>query len=355
MSTSDPRKSNLELLRILTILTIVIGHFISQSAICTNITGANAIAAGFLSSGVRISVNVFLLIGTWFMVDSRFRPERIVDLYLTVALYTVPITLVMLAAGRYGSTQNLIQGFLPFFGRPVWFATAYISLIALTPFLSKVLLLDDKRLGKLSFILMFLFGATATVPCFTSIDFIADFSWFCVIYIWIGWAKRTGFLERLPRGLPAIILGVGTTLALASARFVPALAWGIQYWLDNIKTLPNFLAALLVFNGFRTLELGTSRTINTLAKSVFAVYIIHQVPAFREFEWNTLLHAEAISSAAVPFFVGGIIVAATAVFAAATIVDIIRNRLIFPLIKRSATYRHLVTFIERFYSDFSET
>jgi len=47
--------------------------------------------------------------------------------------------LAMLAIGEAGSVRNVIQGCVPFFGRSVWFASAYISLMALTPFLNRIL------------------------------------------------------------------------------------------------------------------------------------------------------------------------------------------------------------------------
>ena len=64
-------------------LAIVSGHLLTQSSL-DNVTGTNHVLALLLGSGVRIGVNVFLILGVWFMVDAKFRAERIVRLYLEV-------------------------------------------------------------------------------------------------------------------------------------------------------------------------------------------------------------------------------------------------------------------------------
>ena len=158
-----PRKSNLELLRILAMLAIVSGHLLTQSSL-GNVTGTNHILALLLGSGVRIGVNVFLILGAWFMVDAKFRAERIVRLYLEVFFYSVPITICMLLMGEAGGLRNVLQGMLPFFGRSVWFASAYISLIALSPFLNHFFTLPVRTQRTLLVVLFLLFCLVPTIP-----------------------------------------------------------------------------------------------------------------------------------------------------------------------------------------------
>ena len=84
------RQSNFELLRLVAMLAIVAGHFVSQSAV-GHASGAAGTVASILSSGPRLAVNLFLLVGCWFMVDAKFKAERLLKLYLrTCALYHSP-------------------------------------------------------------------------------------------------------------------------------------------------------------------------------------------------------------------------------------------------------------------------
>ena len=320
-----PRKSNFELLRILAILMVVMGHFIRQSGLLESEAGTNAALNIFLGSGGRIAVNIFLLIGSWFMVDSAFRPSKALKLYIETAFYCIPLTLVMACLGTAGEARNVLQGFMPFFGRPVWFATAYISLILLTPFLNMAFLLPPKRQFHLASALFVLFCLVSTVPSFSNIDYIADFSWFCVLYIIVGWAKGNNILEKVNLNkwvyaLMAILIYAGMCLAARSA----ALGWVANYWLDNIRTLPNVACALCLFMFFRKIEIGSAKVVNLLARSIFAVYVVHQIPAFREFEWKTLCQAETLAGLPPTIYAISIVGISLAVFLAITAIDAAR-------------------------------
>ena len=95
------RQSNIELLRIFAILMVVMGHFIRQSGLLESETGINSTVNVLFGSGGRIAVNVFLLIGSWFMVDSTFRPGKALRLYLETVFYCIPITLLMICLGIF--------------------------------------------------------------------------------------------------------------------------------------------------------------------------------------------------------------------------------------------------------------
>ena len=188
-------------------LAIVSGHLLSQSSLA-GVEGTNHILAMLLGSGVRIGVNVFLLLGVWFMVDAKFKAERIVRLYLEVVFYSVPMTIGLYLAGQAGGMRNVIQGLLPFFGRSVWFASAYISLIALSPFLNKVFLLPKRSQQVLLVLLVILFCIVPTIPCSTPLDYLADFTWFCVVYLLVGMWKKSDLGTRF-RGKWRFLLAGG--------------------------------------------------------------------------------------------------------------------------------------------------
>ena len=302
MMQRKERRSNFELLRLLAISVIVIGHLCGQSAIAGTSVEANRIVALLLGGGGRIAVNVFLLLGAWFMVDSRFRPERIVRLYLQVALYSIPLTAVLLIMGCAGGARNVLQGFLPFLGRPLWFATAYISLVALSPYLNLVFRLDDRGLSRLAVALVLVFSLTATVPSYTAPEYLADFAWFPVVYILVGWAKRVRAFDLLPGKWVSLFLGIGVGGVLLVARLQPSSAWVASYWLVHLQSLPNILSAVLIFNAFRLFDIGVVRGINWMASSVFSVYIVHQVPAFIACEWDVIFCAGALKDMAPVWF-----------------------------------------------------
>lgn len=62
----------------------------------------------------------------------------------------------------------------------------------------------------------------------------------------------------------------------------------MAYYRTALGALPNLLAALALFYLFKGLDLGCVRWVNALAGTTLGVYILHQVPAFRGFLWNSL-------------------------------------------------------------------
>lgn len=80
------RKSNYELMRIVAMLMIVMGHFWGQSNYAELATGYSYYLGGILSHGSRIAVNVFLFMGIWFMLEGEFKASRILKLYFNVAV-----------------------------------------------------------------------------------------------------------------------------------------------------------------------------------------------------------------------------------------------------------------------------
>ena len=319
------RQSNFELLRILAILIVVMGHFIRQSGLLESEAGANGTINIFLGSGGRIAVNIFLLIGSWFMVDSVFRPAKALRLYLETAFYCLPMTMLLACLGMAGGTQNIAQGILPFFGRPVWFASAYISLILLTPFLNMAFLLPFKKQTLLVGALFVFYCIVSTIPCFSNIDYIADFSWFCVLYLTVGWLKKSNLIGKAHISRwGCLLMSILIYIGLCLCATVPFLKWTANYWLDNIRSLPNFLCAFGLFVFFLKTDIGAIRPINVLARSVFAVYIVHQIPAFRELEWKTICRAESLSGTPATTYALSILVVAISILIAVTLVDTLR-------------------------------
>ena len=345
-----PRKSNLELLRILAMLAIVSGHLLSQSSL-VNVTGTNHILAMLLGSGVRIGVNVFLILGVWFMVDAKFKAERIVRLYLEVFFYSVPITICMLLMGEAGGLRNVLQGVLPFFGRSVWFASAYISLIALSPFLNHFFTLTARMQRTLLAVLIFLFCLVPTIPCSTPLDYLADFTWFCIVYLVIGIIKKENLLERVRGAKRFLLAGCAVYSALVGMLLITVTHPIADYWIVNIKSLPNFLCAFLIFFGFLRLDFGVVKGINFAARSVFAVYIVHQTPAFIHYQWNVLCRADSFVNASPAVFAGVVAGISFAVFLVVSAVDFIRLRFLEPHYMASTPVKWICSKISSFYRD----
>ena len=204
------RNSNIELLRILSIFAIIAGHFVGQSGAFEYSLCVNDYFLVLLSNGSRIAVNVFLLIGVWYMVDAKFNAARILKMYGQLYLFTSIFTVVSLIIDyRAVSLKNLVYGFVPFIGRALWFASSYLFLLIFKPFLDMILQWDKKRLitfTALFFALMSVFSTILTIQE----GFVVNTIWFAVVYLVIGTIKKYPPKFNLKRLYSLIFFGGGT-------------------------------------------------------------------------------------------------------------------------------------------------
>ena len=142
---NNGRSSNVELLRILCILFIIGDHFTGQSGIFEGGALGNHIFYCTVTSLSRVACSVFIIISAWFSVDRAFKFRKIIHVWLTVLMYTVPITVYLIVKGAAGRA-NLITAFLPVENSPLWFAGYYIVLVMLSPMLNRFITQAQKAM-----------------------------------------------------------------------------------------------------------------------------------------------------------------------------------------------------------------
>ena len=266
MPGKTQRSSNLELLRILCMLLIIGDHLTGQGGIADYTTPPSSFAFCLIGCGSRIACSVFILIGGWFLCEQPYKTRRPLSLWLSLWLYTVPVTLLCRLAGLDVSFGALRWAAFPASTRQLWFISDYLLLLLCVPLLNRVL---------------------------------------------------RGLPRTAHRGLLAVL---AVPMILYPTLFgengiVSDTAWMFLY--------EYLLAALALFYLFKNLDLGCVRWVNALSGTTLGVYILHQVPAFRNFLWNGLLQAQAHH--------GSVVYTLFAIFAVlfgCAAVDAVRTRLV---------------------------
>ena len=351
------RNSNIELLRILSIFAIIAGHFVGQSGAFEYSLCVNDYFLVLLSNGSRIAVNVFLLIGVWYMVDAKFNAARILKMYGQLYLYTSIFTVVSLIIDyRAVSLKNLIYGFVPFIGRALWFASSYLCLLIFKPFLDLILQWDKKRLitfTALFFALMSVFSTILTIQE----GFVVNTIWFAVVYLVIGTIKKYPPKFNLKSLYSLIFFGGGYTV-LATMRFLvtvyqdnnilfKAISRACKIYSGDIKSFPNILLAGLIFHFFITMKPRANRFISSASKGTFTVYIIHQVPAFYPLLWPTFFNSKAWLPEHNVLYVIFVVIA---VFTVCSIIDIPRRKWLEPAFSKTKLFNFVSNHIEKIYN-----
>ena len=135
MKTKSKRLANIELLRILAMMMVVMLHYLGKGellppmSLSMDMTGY---VAWILESLSVVAVNVYVLISGYFLVESDFKPGKILKIVLQVLFYTVLLTILAFSFGLVGKEElgfyNLIVQLFPFQLEQYWFMTSYLVL-----------------------------------------------------------------------------------------------------------------------------------------------------------------------------------------------------------------------------------
>ena len=361
-SESTKRQSNIELLRIICMLLIVMGHIVNQSEILTSknlyYTG-NDIFALIVGSGSRMAVNCFLIISCWFLVDKEFKIKRVIQVWLETFMYTFIITVICKAFNFSNvSIGTLIKSCLPITAGQLWYVQIYMGLLFLTPFLNKIM----KGLSKqVHFkLLVVLFVMITLIPTILFMNpFYSKIGWFVFVYLLIGYIKKYNIkIFKNPKclvplgGVTYLILCTIKGVCIFISRYSPSIAKYSdkinQFYLHEIQTIPLLLSALIVFFAFKNIKMKYNKFIDYIASSTLAVYIIHQVPSFYPFLWEKVFHIkEAYSSSYFPLYFLGVVLI---IFVVCIFIDKIRIKIMDKLIFRTERFNKVCQKIDNWFT-----
>ena len=283
------RSSNIELLRIIAALFVLSYHTVNA----TIDINALELPSRFIMTGLffgmgRISVNIFVIISAWFLCKYNFKLERITNTWLSTIFYTVPIAITFVYFGK-ADLVYLITNMFPVFFQPLWFITAYVFLLFLTPLLNLILSKYEKRKCRNMIIfLSVLFVLPLTFLPRVRGAFYSEVGWFCVLYL------ITGYL-RIYQPLK-IVNNKKICLLVFIISYLFIISWYILYYdvpykflsnylefagithasfLNFTSSLPSFFASFSFFFLFKNMNITKlNNVINYISKTSLDVYIL---------------------------------------------------------------------------------
>lgn len=299
------RKTGIELLRIIAMFAIVLGHFISHSdgfTTATSIKNPLVIAERMVDSLGFFKVNVFILITGFFMIEKQMDfsqiKKRLFPLWRQVFGYSVAILLVMFVFFR-PSTIEIVKSFFPILCYRYWFITTYFVLIILTPIINRAFSqVDEKTYKRIILAIVGCFALWQTImPFVTTVDDMKGYSiiWFVVVYIIGGYIKKFGIdlvnnKLRIPIYLLMSICYFGYCFIIELLSDKANIAVNIPYS-NSIFAL---IASVILFNFFLKININglIGKIISYLSGSVIAVYLISDNPLVRGVLYKNILGVE---------------------------------------------------------------
>ncbi|ULQ48511.1 acyltransferase family protein [Liquorilactobacillus nagelii] len=337
--TGKKRFSNFELLRIISMFLIVVHHYAIHGTFIQTGTPGERIALNALIAGGKIGVNVFVIIGGFFLVDKKFSFKRPISISLIVGFYSYIIYFILKTLKFNLIKHQWYEVFLPVPGS-YWFAGSYIVLLFLIPYLN-VLIKNISRVN-LKRLILFLTVVWIIVPTFIMPNLVdlglshselgySTVSWFCYLYLLAAYIKKYPF--KLVESLKAsfVFLIAGIFLLLLSIVLPCLLSQPDQtlfqyssYFLSENSLLSVWISIGL-FLVFKNISLGYNYVINLIAGSTFAVYLIHDNLFVRNLLWGYVNDAQFHGGKQLLF---SDLITSAVVFSLCIIIDLIRRLLL---------------------------
>lgn len=335
------RMANMEVLRILAMMMVVMLHYLSKGQVLPAMIGTfgvNGYVAWILETFSIVSVNVYMLISGFFLTESSFSCSRLLQLVCQVLFYSLLIPVVLIAAGvlQTGdlSLYKLLQYVLPVEMEQYWFATAYVMLYLLTPLLRCAVRHMKKAQLKVTIILLLLFMSfnKSVLPVRLTIDNLGyDALWFVCVYLCAAYMRLYGikWFDSVSKGVWGYLAGcagiLGIALVIRALYMVTGKFEDFLIATYHYNHILNLFAAICLFYAFyhwKIKEGKTAELARKIAPYTFGVYLLHEQVEIR-YLWPAWLGASAEGNPL--WFVLKCILSVLVVFVAGILADMVRG------------------------------
>lgn len=288
----NKRNVNIDLLRIVSMLMIVVLHVLLQGGLLSSQNKINFYSTWLIEIICFISVNCYALITGYLMIDTnKWKIERLLQLWVQVFFYSILLlALGLLFFSERLPTSMIISSIFPLFRRQYWYFSAYAGLFLLVPFLNIMINNLDKNTMKRGLIIIFIvFSCLSSLfksPAFNTADGYSML-WLIFVYFIGAYIKRHLNLENfsIKKVKKYYILNLGITfllfilLSLVSNKLFGKLIGAS--WLINYTSPFIVISSILFFMLILKTTINNERIIKVItwtAPYSFAVYLIHTHP-----------------------------------------------------------------------------
>ena len=297
------RQSNIELLRIIAMVFIVMHHYVVHGTtsfvyLDSPLTVQNVFAL-FLASLGRPAVGIFVLICGYFSIKSDFKLPRFVTLIAQVFSYSVLFLVLakfVLPAGATIGRAEILASVFPTAYGTYWFMTSYAVLILLSPYINKLLLLLTQKQHKA---LIVLFAAIWCIaPTILGANFAgSDLAYFVAFYSIAAYFRLYPSKVNPARHFALFGFWALVVLAsIASASFLLNYSGVFRKYItyfSEYNRLPGAMCAIELFLAMTQSKPFYSKWINGIAATSFGIYLIHENPFVRPLLWGKWFDSSA--------------------------------------------------------------
>ena len=298
MEKKGNRLSNIELLRIVSMLGIITLHYFHEDmgGVSTYAVFPNFIwiFSKILQSMAVPLVNCFVLITGYFMISKKelsFR-KPVELLLITVWYGLISYGISILCGVHTFSLSGFLYATIPFFEGKRWFVETYIILILLAPFMNKTLIYISKKTFELLLCIQLLlfsvwYSVGLSAPLLDDGYGIINF---ITLYMIGSYLRLHGNSIRWIS--KSIWMGMVIYLGCSAITFCMGLfenSFGYAF-------ITNIVGSVALFVIFLQMDFGSNKTINRISSYVFDVYFVHSDTNTSKLLFQNVLKSSSIGN-----------------------------------------------------------
>lgn len=334
MNRKKSRQSNIELLRIVAMIMIIFHHIGYYSGFDYTASGisANRLLTQFITYGGHVGVDIFVLIGGYFMMSyTSLKIVKVVRLWLQMMFYSILGLLIGVELFGFEISPKAVGiALIPFLYKQWPFASAYMVLMIISPFINKMVGAFNKKQYRSMLVIMLVMWSA--IPTFTTFDGGSNYvTWMVVLYCIGGYVRLyPEDFEKSSRFYLTGAFGVALlSLALTTMLDVMGMKWGFfatyAMHFSGMQHLNVLLWAFLMFMGFARMDINSNAFINYLAGLTFGIYLFHEDYYLREVLWKQVF--DSVRHSDKWYLIFYIAFQVAVVFAAGAVIEILRRLL----------------------------
>lgn len=324
------RQSNIELLRVISMFWVLLGHYYVLSEYSTVDTiSFNLIGMQLLGAWSKVAVDIFVIITGYFLVNQNFRWSKILKLLSCTYFWGIVVLIFALCLGISVKTDYIYKSLFPL-TLLNWFARSYLLLYLSIPLFNKLIAkVNQIQLGLIIIGLTTLFYIVPTlISTFISGGgYLTSYFTFGTMYMIGAYIQIYGD-SKLDK--KSIYAGIASSLLI-----IGSIIWNdyhisaqedIMYLAHKGNSIVGLFAAIGIFMIFKNLRYKYNKWINILASTTFAVYLIHNNPIISNWLWNTVVCADRYFESS--FFLLHMLGVTTLIFGVCSIFELLRLRIV---------------------------
>ena len=326
------RNSSIELLRIIAMFMILMHHFVVHNGydeLNLPLGPERIFFQLVMAGGGKVGVVIFFSISAWFFLDReqtiKSNLKRVWIMERELLFWSLALMMFYLVFDRADLGPKLmVRSLVPLSTGIWWYATAYAIFLMLLPFLSKGLkVLSREYHLALAATVLVIWGLTSFIPGMIGIN---D-GFFGFIYLFILISAYKWYMEPFTTRQVWLMIGTGLGFFLlytCDSITLSLLGYDMGIYITGDWKLPVIMVGFGMFLLFDRVTFH-NRTINRIAQSAFAVYLITDYAASRKLFWVKLFNLQDLYQQ--PFAILQILGILLTIYAICILIDFARQAL----------------------------